>query len=662
MNKKRRTVTGILMCNSRGRFGFVRPDDESEDIFIPHDGLGKAYDRDTVQVKIDVDDNDHGHREGHIIKIVARGNSQMVGVITGRKRESFRMSPDRRAFFSRLRITPGEMNGARPGDRVIAEITGYNKKDKPTGRVLSVLGRAEELSGCIDGIISEHGLPDVFDEKTARSAKRCRKTVSESEISVREDLRDKLIFTIDGDDSKDFDDAVSLERNENGALLLGVHIADVTHYVKEGSALDNEAFRRGTSVYFPNRVLPMLPEELSNGICSLNPDVDRLTLSVFMEIDRAGNITAHRISETVIHSAARMTYNKVNRILDGDARLRSEYGFLVPTLEGMAELSDILEQKRMERGSIDFNFPETKIVCDKRGEPTDVYPYERGRGERLIESFMLAANETVAETAYWAELPFIYRVHDAPDSEKLDAFNSFIKNFGLSFGHKPEADKIYPRDIQAILDAVKGRPEEMMVSQMALRSLMKACYRDTNNGHFGLAARYYCHFTSPIRRYPDLMVHRILKEFISGRLSDKRGTHFTRLVGEAAAQASARELAAELAERDAEDLLKTAYMRRYIGESFDAIVSSVASFGMFAKLENSCEGLIRCENMNEDYFVFDEDRCILIGERSGRVYGIGDSIRITVAACDIISRRIDFVLEDDFLISGLPEKKRRTHR
>ena len=659
MEKKKRIVTGVLRCNTNGRFGFVRVLDEDTEVFIPHDGLGAAYDRDTVQVRIDINDNEHGHQEGHIVKVISRGNNQLVGVISGRKREHFRMSPDRRAFFSRLRILPGDMNGASQGDRVLAEITGYSKKNKPMGRVLATLGRADEISGCIDGIIADTSLPSAFDDKTINAARRCRKTVSEKEAEGREDLRDRIIFTIDGDDSRDFDDAVSLEKNNNGNHVLGVHIADVTHYVKEGSALDNEAFRRGTSVYFPDRVIPMLPEALSNGICSLNPGADRLTLSVFMEIDKSGSVISSRMYESVIHSFARLTYNNVNRMLDGDKKLRDEYKTIAPILDDMAELSEVLEQKRRERGAIDFNFPETKIICDKRGEPSDVFQYERGAGERLIESFMLAANETIAETAFWAELPFIYRVHDAPDTAKLAAFNEFIKNFGLSIRGKADSESIHPKDIEMLLAQVKGRPEEHIISQMALRSLMKACYRDTNSGHFGLAARYYCHFTSPIRRYPDLMIHRILKEFMRGKLTKKRQEHYEPIISAAAVQSSAREIAAETAEREVEDLLKTAYMRRFLGESFDAIISSVASFGLFARLENSCEGLIRCENMTEDYFIYDDLHHTLRGERCGKAYSIGDSIRITVAACDIVQRRIDFILEDDYLMFGMPKKRKQ---
>ncbi|MBR0366156.1 MAG: ribonuclease R, partial [Clostridia bacterium] len=470
----------------------------------------------------------------------------------------------------------------------------------------------------------------------------------------REDLRDKLIFTIDGDDSKDFDDAVSLEPLQNGNSLLGVHIADVTHYVREGTALDNEALRRGTSVYFPHMAIPMLPERLSNGICSLNPNVDRLTLSVFMECDMTGNIISHRISETVIASSARMTYNKVNAILDGDEALTAEYAELVPVLNDMARLAEAFAKRRRERGAIDFDFPETKIDCDD-DEPTDVKFSVRGVSERIIESFMLAANETVAEDAYWAELPFIYRVHDEPDNEKLTAFNSFIKNFGLSL----KGSTVYPGDIQKILEAVKGRTEERMIAEMALRSLMKACYRDTNNGHFGLAARFYCHFTSPIRRYPDLMVHRILKEFINGRLTDTRHEHYAPIVSRAAALSSSSEVRAETAERDAVDIMKTAYMERFIGESFDAVISSVTAFGMFAELPNSCEGLIRCEDMLSDWFEFNADLRTLTGRTTGKQYAIGDKVRITVTACNTVRRQIDFMLEEDCSRYGIPHKHGR---
>ncbi|MBQ3426424.1 MAG: ribonuclease R [Clostridia bacterium] len=646
-----RHVVGILQCNSSGS-GFVTTED-GEEIFIHHRGLGKAYDRDTVLVRIDGDGDGRGHREGHIERVVERGNTQIIGIVRNKKRDGYRISPDRRAFFSRVRVK--DIEGAKPGDRVVAEITGYNARNKPVGKITAVLGEGDSVMGCLNGIIAENGIPRDFTKETLDEAAIVPETVSD--ISGREDLRDKLIFTIDGDDSRDFDDAVSLEPLPNGKRLLGVHIADVAHYVREGSALDNEAIRRGTSVYFPNMVIPMLPEQLSNGICSLNPDADRLTLSVFMEIDKNGEITAHRMAETVIHSAARMTYKKVNAILDGDDALSAEYGRLVPVITEMAELAKKLKNKRIERGAIDFDFPESEIICDDKGEPTDVYFEVRGAGERIIEEFMLAANETVAEDAYWAELPFVYRVHDAPDTEKIKTFNDFIKNFGLSL--KGKTENIFPMDIQTVLDAVKGRPEERIIGEMALRSLMKACYRDANSGHFGLAARYYCHFTSPIRRYPDLMIHRILKEHIRGEMSAERIKHYTPITCEAAALSSMREVRAENTERAASDMLKTAYMRRFIGESFDAVISSVTSFGMFAELPNSCEGLIRCEDMQSDWFEFDEERRTLTGRTTGVRYTIGDQVRVTVTACNIIKRQTDLMLEDDVIGYGIPQRRGR---
>lgn len=643
------TAVGVLMCSSSGGFGFVRCEGGADnDIFIPQRGFLGAYDRDTVLVRIDKKNNERGHREGHIEKIIARGNPQIVGAVSKKKRDMMLISPDRHSFWACVRVAENDLNGAQIGDRVIAAIKEYDKKGKPVGVVEVVLGRADTVLSCLDALLLANNIPDRFPDEVMRAADKLPGEVTDRDIKNREDYRDKIIFTIDGDDSRDFDDAVSLEPLGNGKLLLGVHIADVTHYVRDGSAIDREALSRGTSVYFPHRVIPMLPERLSNGICSLNPDTDRLTLSVMMEVDEGGNIINHRLTESVIHSCARMTYNNVNKILDGDTKLREQYGFIVPTLEAMAELAEKMAQKRSARGAIDFDFPEAKITCESDGEPTAVEIEERGRSHRLIESFMLAANETIAEAAYWAELPFVYRVHEAPSNEKLTAFNEFIKNFGYSLRGKADSESIHPKDIQNILEAAKGTPEEMMISQMALRSLMKACYRETNDGHFGLAARYYCHFTSPIRRYPDLMIHRVLKEFINGRLSDSKQAYFEPRVSEAAAQSSEREVAAETAERDADDILKAAYMRQFLGESFDAVISSVMPFGMFVALENTCEGLIRHVDIKDDYYEFDESSRTLIGKHSGKVYKIGDHVRVTVAACDIVMRRIDFILEGDY--------------
>lgn len=660
------TASGKLMCSARGGFGFVRPDEEgAQDIFIAGENLGGAYDGDRVLVRIDKKDNSYGHSEGHITGIIERGNETLVGVYVGTKNKSCRISPDRRAFFSQVRVSPADIGGAEVGDRVIVNITGYNKKGKPVGKVITVLGRSDSAESCINGIAAENGLRARFPKEVIVEAEAIPDKVSKKDMKGREDLRGKKIFTIDGDDSKDFDDAVSLETAENGNYILGVHIADVSHYVKEGSELDREALRRATSVYLPNKVLPMLPKRLSNGICSLNPDTDRLTFSVIMEIDRDGHIVSHRLVKSVIHSCERLTYGNVNKLLDGDTRLRERYSEIVPVLEEMDRLSDKLAALRSERGAIDFDFPEAKVICGEDAQPQDIVIADRGRAERLIESFMLAANETVAEAAYWAELPFVYRVHEPPSAEKLMSFNDFIKNFGYSLRGKLDPETIHPKDLQRIAEQSKGTPEELMISTVMLRSLMKACYRDTNSGHFGLAARYYCHFTSPIRRYPDLMIHRVLTEYLDGRIDDSEHNRLVPKVREASEQSSEREIAAEKAERDAVELLKAVYMQSHLGETFDAVVSSVTSFGMFAMLTNSCEGLIRCETMTADYFEFDESRRMLTGKRTGRVYRIGDRIRVTVAGCSVLLRQIDLVLEEDAsagLISRVSERARRAER
>lgn len=647
-NAQSNKFSGVLQCNARGGFGFVRCFDTAEDdIFIANESMGSAYDGDSVIVSVDRGGDNGMRREGHIIGIISRGNETLVGVVTNQKGGYYRVVPDRREFFASIRVKPDDLSGAKPNDRVVVRITEYSSKNKPHARVEAILGDADDVSSVLNGFIADSGIQTKFPKAVLIEADDLPDKVSTSDLEGREDLRDKLIFTIDGDDSRDFDDAVSLESLPDGNRLLGVHIADVTHYVKDSSELDNEALKRATSIYFPHRVIPMLPKRLSNGICSLNPDVDRLTLSVFMEIDSDGNIHDNRIVRSVIHSKARMTYNNVNKILNGDTKLCEEYHELVEVLKDMSKLSDVLAKKREERGAIDFDFPEAKVICDENSEPVEVKVVERGKSQRLIESFMLAANETVAQTAYWAELPFVYRVHESPSIEKLTTFNDFIKNFNLSLKGKLDPENIHPKDLQTIADKVKGKPEEMMVSKEMLRSLMKACYRDTNDGHFGLAARFYCHFTSPIRRYPDLIIHRVLKEFIDGKLTEQRQLFYEPKVSYAAQVSSEREVIAENTERDAVDLLKTAYMSRFIGESFDAVISSVTSFGMFATLENSCEGLIRCETMQGDYFEYDENAHILSGKRSGRTYRIGDTVRITVAACNVIMRSIDFVLEQD---------------
>lgn len=651
-------VSGILLCNANKGFGFVKCDG-IDDIFIEPANMNTAYHNDTVLVRINKDTNSHNHREGTVIRVLKRGNDKMVGIVRGIKGNKFMIVPDKREFFAEISVSSDRMNGAKKNDRVLVSIDRYTQKNQPIGTVLMTLGNKDSIASCLDGLLADNGLFADFSDHVKNEVESISNRVSEKDMVGREDLRNLTVITIDGDDSRDFDDAVSLEKTDNGNMLLGVHIADVTHYVKEGSELDKEASKRTTSVYFPHTVVPMLPKELSNGICSLNPDVDRLTLSVIMEFDKDGTILSNRIVESVIHSKYRMTYNNVNKILDGDKELTKEYADIVPMLSDMNELAKKLAFKRKTRGAIDFDFPESMIVCDKDSNPVEIALCERGDSHKLIESFMLIANETVAQIAFWSELPFVYRVHESPSNEKLSEFNEFIKNFGYSIKGKIDSENIHPKALQDISERVKGTPEEFMISKMMLRSLMKACYRDINDGHFGLAAKFYCHFTSPIRRYPDLIIHRVLKEFIKGKLDDSRRKHYENIMCEVAGNSTEKEIDAEKAERDAVDILKAAYMRNYIGDSFDAIITSVTSFGMFAMLENSCEGLIRYETMNGDYYDYDDNSHRVIGKCSNKSYKIGDRLKITVVAADIMTRRIDFVREEDNNFNTISRIKKR---
>lgn len=640
--------SGVLSCNSAKGFGFLRCDSENEkDIFIPMSAMNGAYDRDRVLVRIDSRDSGGPHREGHIIKILERGNKNIVGVVRGYKNGKYAIVPDRREFFAEIHVPHGKHMEAKKGDRVLAAIDKYSDKSQPYGSVIAILGKNDSIKGCLDGLILSNSYSKTFSDAVCSETELLPDKVRESDMIDREDLRKLITFTIDGDDSKDFDDAISLEITGENHMLLGVHIADVSHYVKENSELDREASERASSVYFPNTVISMLPEKLSNGICSLNPNEDRLTLSVFMEFDNNANMHSHRISKSVIHSHERLTYKTVNKLLSGDGELAKKYETILPILKNMDILARKLEEKRHERGAIDFDFSETKIICNEDAVPTEIIKYKRGRAEKIIESFMLAANETVAETAYWSELPFVYRVHKAPNNKKLSEFNNFIVNFGYSLKCKADSDMIHPKVLQTISEKVKGTPEETMISKMMLRSLMKACYRETNEGHFGLSAKYYCHFTSPIRRYPDLFVHRMLKSFIDGNMLNDTRLHYEEYARKVSEISTEKEIAAENAERDACDLLKAAYMHERIGETCEAVVSSVTSFGVFAMLDNSCEGLIRYETMKHDYFEFDDATHSAVGKRTGKTFKIGDIVKITVAAADIISRRIDFVLTED---------------
>ena len=578
-----------------------------------------------------------------------RHNKIIVGIIYKEKDGYFYLRPDNRHIYAKVSIAPEKIMTAQVGDRVAASVIKYTESGKVFGEVISVLGDENSLKSCVEGIIIGNDIKQEFDKETLREADKIPQSVDTSKLDGREDLRDMLIFTIDGDDARDFDDAVSLTLTDNGNYYLGVHIADVSEYVTDGSALEHEAYERGTSVYLADRVIPMLPERLSNGICSLNPKVDRLTLSVFMEITGDGNVLNHKLCKSVICSKERMTYNNVNKILEeNDVQLCERYNYMIPTLKLMESLAQILRGKRTQRGAIQFDFPESHVVVNEDGEPVDIVKDIRGVSNKMIEEFMLVANETIAEYAFWAEIPFIYRNHEAPSLEKIMAFNDFITHFGFSFKGKIDRDNpIHPKALQKILDDVTGTPEERIISSTMLQSLMKAKYSEENLGHFGLAAKYYCHFTSPIRRYPDLAIHRLLKDFLDGKLTGDRIPYLKNYVAAAGKQSSECEVNAEHAERDVDDLMKTAYMSSFVGETFEGVVANVTNFGMFVELENSVEGLIRLENMTDDYYEFDERTNILTGRRKKRTYQSGDCVKVVLARADILLRQIDFVLERD---------------
>lgn len=628
-------VSGKFSANERG-FGFVIQD--GGDIFIPPDKTGTAMNRDIVLAKITASSKESMRREGKILKVLNRSSQTIVGTYHASRNFGFVIPDEQKTGFD-IFIPKAQNSNAKNGQKVVVNITKWPQNGrKPEGEICEILGFPNDKGVDILSIIKHYHLRSEFDEKVLNQCAKIPEIVNESDLKFREDFTQHNIITIDGDDSKDFDDAVCLTKN-NGIYTLEVHIADVSHYVTENSPLDREAYQRGTSVYFPGTVVPMLPEKLSNGICSLNPHENRLTLSVIIDINEKGEILEHRITEGVICSKERMTYNNVTAIIEGDKKLIKKYSHIYDEIMLMAELAKILRKKRMSAGSIDFDFPETKIDVDKNGKVKNVYKYQSGESNKIIEEFMLLANKTVAEEFFWADIPFIYRVHEKPSNEKIAAFNDFAKNFGCRLGKNHEP---HPGEFANLLKKFKGTKEELLFSKIMLRSLMKAKYSENCDGHFGLAFKYYCHFTSPIRRYPDLVIHRIIKEFINYGISPKRYSFLKHMVSEAAKKASETELAAMDAERDADDMKKAEYMKNHIGKQFEAIVSSVTSFGFFAELENGIEGLVRLNDLKDDYYVFNEKDLSLIGERTHKAYRIGDPVEVIVASANTQTRQIDF--------------------
>ncbi len=584
-------------------------------------------------------------REGEVVEILERNTTTVVGIYEDSKSFGFVISEDTRISRD-IYIPKRDRNGAQDGDVVTVKITKWPEGNrKPEGVVTEVLGRKGDRGIDILIVIKKLGLPEEFNSKVLKYAEGISEEIDESEYKGRRDLRDVRMVTIDGEDAKDLDDAVSIEKLPNGNYKLGVHIADVSHYVRENNPLDKEAFKRATSVYLIDRVIPMLPRKLSNGICSLNPKVDRLTLSCIMEIDHKGKVVNHEIVESVIRTNERMTYTDVTKILeDNDEELIKRYDYLVDDFKTMKELCKILRAKRTKRGAIDFEIAEAKIILNELGKPIEIKPYDRAISNRMIEEFMLVANETVAEHMFWTHLPFVYRIHENPDDEKLTKFKEFIHNLGYNINWTEE---IRPKTLQDIIEKVKGKSEETVVNTLLLRSMMQARYAPECTGHFGLAAQYYCHFTSPIRRYPDLQIHRIIKEYLHGKIDEKRENKLKNIVGHSAKQSSEMERKAQDAEREVDDLKKAEYMQDRIGEEFEGVISSVTSFGVFVELPSTIEGLVHITDLDDDYYIYEEDHLRLIGERTKKIYKLGDKVLVECVHVDMPNKEIFFKIIEE---------------
>jgi ribonuclease R len=640
---KGKFLTGVFSAHPKG-FGFVTVDGMDADLYISEDDVHGAMHQDVVQVLSKPGSN--GKRpEGKIVKILTRGTTQLVGLYQESKNFGF-VIPDNGRYTKDIFIPKEYNKGAMNGHKVVVLLTSYGTQEKsPEGKVLEILGHISDPGTDVLSIVKGYELPVEFPEKVMHQAERTPSEISEADCKGRMDLRDVKMVTIDGEDAKDLDDAVSLSM-DGDHYLLGVHIADVANYVQENSAMDREALKRGTSVYLVDRVIPMLPRRLSNGICSLNAGEDRLALSCLMTIDQKGNVIDHVISESVIHVDRRMTYTSVKKILeDQDPEEMATYQEFVPMFQNMQQLAAILRGKRRKRGSIDFDFPETKILLDEEGTPVDILPYERNTATRLIEDFMLIANETVAEDAFWQELPFVYRTHDNPDPDRMRKLSTFINNFGYTIHFKDE--EIHPKELQKLLEKLEGTPEEAQISRLTLRSMKQAKYTPESHGHFGLAAKYYCHFTSPIRRYPDLQIHRILKDTLRGRMNEERIAHYQNILEEVAKQSSERERKAEEAERETIKLKKVEYMSQHLEEEFDGVISGVTAWGVYVELPNTVEGLVHAASLQGDYFEYNEREYELIGTHTGKTYKLGQAVRVRVTGADRLSRTIDFEMVEE---------------
>lgn len=641
---EKQCIFGTFISHPKG-FGFVEVEGQAEDYYVPEEKTNGAFHKDKVQVVL-LPKSQGKRQEVEIVKILERGTDKIVGTFQKSKNFGF-VVPDNTKIASDIFVPIERSKGAVDGHKVVVELTSYGGENKsPEGKVVEILGHINDPGVDIMAIVKGYDLPVEFGEKILNQAERVSNDVSEADMAGRMDLRDMVMVTIDGEDAKDLDDAVSLSFDGEN-YDLGVHIADVTNYVQENSALDREALKRGTSVYLVDRVIPMLPHTLSNGICSLNAGVNRLALSCLMKINKKGEVIDYKIAETVIKVDRRMSYTAVKKILEeNDEETIREYEELVPMFRQMEELAGILRAKRKKRGSIDFDFPETKIILDKEGHPVDIKPYDRNTATKIIEDFMLIANETVAQHFYWQELPFVYRTHENPDPEKIEKLCLFIHNFG--YGIKTNKEEVHPKEIQKLLTKIEGTPEEALISRLTLRSMKQAKYSVESSGHFGLACQFYCHFTSPIRRYPDLQIHRIIKEQLRGRLKESRIEHYDKILTEVARHSSEMERRADEAERETEKLKKAEYMQSRIGKCFEGVISSITSWGIYVELPDTVEGMIHVSKLPGDYFYYDESSYEMVGRDSGKHYKLGEKIKIRVDGIDKMTRTIDFGIPFDW--------------
>ena len=639
-------ATGTFIGHARG-FGFVTPDAGGEDIFIPASETMGAMQKDRVLYKVLHKAEKGKKADGVIVRILERGQQRIVGTFeAGSKGYGFVVADDKK-IAKDIFISRENTKGAVTGHKVVVEITDYGEdRRNPEGKVIEILGHINDPGVDILSVIRRYELAVEFPEEVYAEIEHLGTEVAEADKKGREDLRDLLTITIDGADAKDLDDAVSLKRLGNGNFELGVHIADVSHYVRENTALDKEAYARGTSVYLVDRVIPMLPHKLSNGICSLNPHVDRLALSCLMEVNGRGEVVSHRILESVINSDYRMTYTAVREILeDGAPALLEQYAEILPMLEDMEELRQILGEKRRKRGSVNFDLPESKIILDENGKPIDIKPYEKSIATNMIEEFMLVCNETIAENSFWQEMPFMYRSHQEPDEDKLEKMEQFLRGFGYYLRKKD--GEIHPRELQKVLQKAEETDEERIITRMVLRSMMQARYTAENGGHFGLAAKYYCHFTSPIRRYPDLEIHRMIKKMLHGELDEKASAYYRRKMPDWAKHCSKQERVAEDAERDTDALKKVEFMEDKIGQIYEGIISGVTNWGIYVELPNTIEGMVALSQMDDDYYEFDEKKMLVFGKRTKKSYRLGDKVVVSVAKVDRMMGTIDSVFEEE---------------